>query len=57
MTNIDSCKDYFSQLILNEPLDTKPNTNELDKCCAALLSVLFEADKTKEDEFNSLKRQ
>lgn len=50
LINIDCCKNYFSNLILERPLEKMTNSNAIDRLCAGFLPVFFEGaplDKSK----------
>ena len=55
LTSIDCCKDYFSHLILERPLEKKTNSNAIDRLCADFLPVLFEGAPLDKNKLELLK--
>jgi len=51
--NIDNCKNYFSELVLQQSLDII-NTGKLDAYCASFLPVLFENKSIQSFKMNQL---
>jgi len=54
LNSIDKCKNYFSQLILEEPKESIVNTNAIDDECVKFLPILFEGKQITDNQIDGL---